>query len=140
MSLSPQSTNLAELARWSCETYAEVVAIRDGDTSLTYAELGEVTRKAAAAMIASGVGPGDVVAIWAPNCWQWLVASMGISRAGAVVLPVNTRFKGAEAAHVLNTAEARIVFIVDGFLHTDYSGMLAAQELPTGQPRRLTIF
>ena len=133
MSLSPQSTNLAELARWSCETYAEVVAIRDGDTSLTYAELGEVTRKAAAAMIASGVGPGDVVAIWAPNCWQWLVASMGISRAGAVVLPVNTRFKGAEAAHVLNTAKARIVFIVDGFLHTDYSGMLAAQELPTVQ-------
>ena len=46
MQLSPQSTNLAELARWSCETYSEVVAIRDGDTSLTYAELGEVTKKA----------------------------------------------------------------------------------------------
>ena len=133
MSLSPQSTNLAELARWSCETYSEVVAIRDGDTSLTYAELGEVTKNAAAAIIAAGVGPGDVVAIWAPNCWQWLVASMGISRAGAVVLPVNTRFKGAEAAHVLNTAEARIVFIVDGFLDTDYSGMLATQDLPTVQ-------
>ena len=116
--------------RWSCETYSEVVAIRDGDTSLTYAELGEVTKNAAAAMIAAGVGP-EMLWIWAPNCWQWLVASMGISR--AVVLPVNTRFKGAEAAHVLNTAEARIVFIVDGFLDTDYSGMLATQDLPTVQ-------
>ena len=36
-----------------------------------------------------------------------------VSGAGAVVLPVNTRFKGAEVVHVLNTAKARIVFIVD---------------------------
>ena len=133
MSLSPQSTNLAELARWSCETYSEVVAIRDGDTSLTYAELGEVTKNAAAAIIA--------VWSWPRRCCcdlgaELLAVARGINgylRAGAVVLPVNTRFKGAEAAHVLNTAEARIVFIVDGFLHTDYSGMLAAQELPTVQ-------
>ena len=81
MSLSPQSTNLAELARWSCETYSEVVAIRDGDTSLTYAELGEVTKNAAAAIIAAGVGPGDVVAIWAPTVgsgsWhQWVSVAL----------------------------------------------------------------
>ena len=131
MTLSAQSTNLAELARWSCETYGDTDAIRDGDVAITFSELGELSRQAAAAIVAAEVEPGDVVAIWAPNCWQWVVMAMGVSRAGAVLLPVNTRFKGAEAAHVLNTAEAKLVFVVDGFLDTSYTAMLASQDLKT---------
>ena len=45
--------------------------------------------------------PGDRVAIWAPNGYRWIVAALGLWEAGAVLVPVNTRFKGAEAAVIL---------------------------------------
>jgi acyl-CoA synthetase (AMP-forming)/AMP-acid ligase II len=55
---------------------------------------------------------------------------MAVARAGGVLVPVNTRFKGAEAAYVLRKARARLLFVVDGFLDTAYSASLAAEELP----------
>jgi acyl-CoA synthetase (AMP-forming)/AMP-acid ligase II len=82
--------------------------------------------QAARAFTASGVAPGDRVALWAPNSLDWIVASLGVYAAGAVLVPVNTRFKGAEAAHVLRTAGVRLLLTVTGFLAADYIGMLDA--------------
>ena len=41
---------------------------------------------------------GDRVAVWAPNSLEWIVAALGVTTAGGVLVPVNTRFRGAEAA------------------------------------------
>ena len=49
----------------------------------------------------SGIEPGDRVAVWAPNSLEWIVAALAITTAGGVLVPVNTRFKGAEAAYIL---------------------------------------
>jgi acyl-CoA synthetase (AMP-forming)/AMP-acid ligase II len=121
---------IPELIGWSTGQFAELDAIRDGDTTLTYRELGQQIDRAARAMVATGIEPGDTVAVWAPNCWQWVVAGLAVSRAGALLVPINTRFKGGEAAYVLNTAKVRLLFVVDGFLDTDYSGSLAEHDLP----------
>jgi acyl-CoA synthetase (AMP-forming)/AMP-acid ligase II len=128
--MDPRSCSLPELIRWSTNTFAELDAVRDGETTLSYSALGERIDQAARAMVASGVRQGDAVAVWAPNCWQWIVAGMATIRAGAVLVPVNTRFKGNEAAYVLGRARARLLFVVDGFLDTDYSGSLEQQDLP----------
>jgi acyl-CoA synthetase (AMP-forming)/AMP-acid ligase II len=53
---------------------------------------------------------------------------MATYRVGAVLVPLNTRFKGAEASYVLRTARARMLLTVDEFLGTDYVGMLADAE------------
>ena len=74
---------------------------------LTFAELLTRRRAAARAFVAAGVQPGDRVAIWAPNSATWIVASFGVYLAGAVLVPLNTRYKGEEAGHVLRTSEAR---------------------------------
>ena len=128
--MDPHSTTLPELIRWSRSTYADLDAIRDGDVTLTYEELGQWVDLAARAMVASGIEAGDTVAVWAPNQWQWVVAGLGALRAGARLVPINTRFKGPEAAYVLDTAKVRLLFVVDGFLDTNYSGSLTGQELP----------
>ena len=52
--------------------------------------------------MASGVEPGDRVAIWSPNRYEWLVAALGTLGAGAAVVPVNTRFKGEEVRYILD--------------------------------------
>jgi len=102
-------------------------AIVDGDERVTWAELADRMTRAARAYAASGVRPGDRVALWAPNSLNWLVAALGVYAAGAVLVPVNTRFKGPEAAHVLRTAGARLLVTVTDFIGGDYLGLLAAQ-------------
>ncbi len=72
------------------------------------------------------------MAIWAPNSAEWAVASLAIHGIGAVLVPVNTRFKGAEARYVLEAAGARLLLTVTGFLGTDYPALLAAAGTPAG--------
>ena len=123
-------SSLPELLHWSTTTFAELDAVKDGEVTLTYEALGQHIDRAARALVASGVGSGDTVSVWAPNCWQWVVAGLAVARSGAVLVPVNTRFKGSEAAYVMGRARVRLVFVVDGFLDTDFSHSLAEEELP----------
>jgi acyl-CoA synthetase (AMP-forming)/AMP-acid ligase II len=108
------------------------VAVVDGDGPVTYDELHDRARGFGAALVASGIEPGDRVAIWAPNCVEWIVAVFGIWQAGAVLVPINTRFKGGEAAVLLSRSHARALITVTDFLATDYLALLDAadSELP----------
>jgi HIP---CoA ligase len=87
----------------------------------------EVTRGA----MAAGIHPGDRVAIWAPNSAQWAVCAIGLLGAGAALVPLNTRFKGPEAAYVLRTSGVRAIFTVRSFLGVDYPEALADEEVPS---------
>jgi acyl-CoA synthetase (AMP-forming)/AMP-acid ligase II len=99
-------------------------AIVDRGTRFTFAELDAEVRRAAKAFVASGLQPGDRASVWAPNLHQWIVAALGLYAAGGVLVPLNTRFKGAEAVHVLRTSGARFLFTVTDFLDTDYVELL----------------
>jgi HIP---CoA ligase len=105
-------------------------AVVEGDLQLTYGELAERARTVAAALAASGIEHGDPVAIWAPNSTEWIVAMLAIASAGAVLVPLNTRFQGPEAAYILNRSRAQLLFTVGEFLGRDYRALLAGEELP----------
>ena len=117
---APIPDNFPALVDRASREFASTEAISDGDFSLNFAELGQEIHKAAGALVASGVSRGDRVAVWAPNSWEWVVAAMAVFRVGAVLVPVNTRFKGREAAFVLNKAKVKVLFTVVGFLGNDY--------------------
>jgi acyl-CoA synthetase (AMP-forming)/AMP-acid ligase II len=100
-------------------------AVVAGDRRVTFAELEESVAASARAVMACGVEPGERIAVWAPNSIEWIVAALAVTTAGAVLVPVNTRFKGTEAAYVLARSDARLLFTVRGFLDTDYPELLA---------------
>ena len=104
--------------------FPEVEGLVDGELRLTYPQLLDAVDEAARALVASGVEPGDRVAVWAQNCAEWVIAGSAVFRAGAVLVPLNTRFKGPEAAFILNTSRARLLFTVTDFLDTNYVAML----------------
>ncbi|WP_328494784.1 fatty acid--CoA ligase family protein [Streptomyces sp. NBC_00414] len=112
------------LVRAAAERYADVEAVVEGRTRVTYAELGARVERAAAACVANGVAPGDRVAIWAPNTLEWIVSALGAVSAGAVLVPLNTRFKGAEAAYVLSRSRTKLLFVTGTFLGTSYVASL----------------
>jgi acyl-CoA synthetase (AMP-forming)/AMP-acid ligase II len=119
---APQTTPalLAQVAA----RYGDDPGVVDGDVALTWAQLADRAAELARAVAAHGIEAGDRVAIWAPNCWEWVVAVLGLHSAGAVLVPINTRYRGEEAAHLLERSQARLLFTVGEFLGTDYLALL----------------
>ena len=114
----------------AAERFAGRSAIEDGPVRLTFAELGDAGLRATRAFCAAGVEPGDRVAVWAPNLWEWVIAAIGLQSAGGVLVPLNTRHKGAEAGYVLRKSGAKILCTVSEFLGTHYVEALRGEELP----------
>jgi len=117
--------------------HADNEALVDGDVRLTYAQLPEAVDLYARGFVAAGVDAGDRVAIWAPNCAEWMLAALGALRAGAVLVPMNTRFKGAEAAYILRVSGATTLVTVRGFLGVDYPSLLRDEE--AGALKRIVL-
>jgi acyl-CoA synthetase (AMP-forming)/AMP-acid ligase II len=109
----------------------------DGDFRLTYAELPEAVDAYARGFVAAGVEAGGRVAIWAPNCAEWMLAALGVLRAGAVLVPMNTRFKGGEAPYILRASGATMLLTVRGFLGLDYPALLHGED--TGALARIVL-
>ncbi|MCW2934939.1 MAG: long-chain-fatty-acid--CoA ligase [Actinomycetia bacterium] len=104
----------------------DVEAVVDGDLRLTYADLTARAEEFARALVAAGVQPGEAVSIWGPNSATWIVAALGTLAAGAMLVPVNTRYKGEEARFLLMKARVAALIVDNGFLGNDYLGMLRA--------------
>jgi acyl-CoA synthetase (AMP-forming)/AMP-acid ligase II len=110
--------------------FGDQPAIVDGDTALSHGKLFEASRTFAAALVRSGVRPGDRVAIWAFNSAEWVIAALGLLQSGATLVPINTRFKGGEASDILLRSRARVLVTVTDFLGTDYVSMLRGAGVP----------
>lgn len=129
MSVSTERT-IPRLVEAAAGAFATRNAVEDGDVRLTFPELAEAGLRAARAFCASGIQHGDRVAVWAPNIFEWIVATIGLQSAGAVLVPLNTRLKGGEAAYILNKSGAKLLFTMQAFLGTRYVDMLEGQDLP----------
>jgi acyl-CoA synthetase (AMP-forming)/AMP-acid ligase II len=121
---------IPELVETAAAQFGSRVAIEDGAARISFAALAAEMRRAARAFLAAGVEAGDRVAIWAPNQWEWVVAATGLQAAGAVLVPLNTRFKGREAGYVLRKSRARVLVTVGEFLGARYVDAIAGDDLP----------
>ena len=116
--------------------FGEHVAIAEpGGSRLTYGELHTQVHAIAAALASAGVEAGDRVAIWAPNTHHWVLAALGAQTAGATLVPVNTRFTGAEALDVIGRSRASALLVAGPFLGADR--LLALRDADHAQPGQL---
>lgn len=122
------ATSIPDLIRRNAAQFAQRLAIADSDGRLTFAELNDAMIASGKAMLAAGIGPGDRVAVWAPNSVQWCTAALGAMSVGAALVPVNTRFKGTEAAAVLRRTHAKLLLTGREFLGNDFVAMLTAAD------------
>jgi acyl-CoA synthetase (AMP-forming)/AMP-acid ligase II len=125
-----QETTIPRLVQAAAAAFGDDSAIEDGEIRLSFAALGQAALRATRAFMAAGVRPGDRVGIWAPNISEWIVAAVGLQGAGAVLVTLNTRMKGGEAAYILRKSGARILCTMGEFLGVDYAAALEGQDLP----------
>ena len=114
-----------EVVRAAASRFGARDGLVDGDRRWTFADIAHRVDECARSFIALGLKHGDRVAVWAPNGAEWIFAALGAQMAGGVLVPVNTRFKAAEAAYVINRSGARFLFAHNDFLDIDYFGDLA---------------
>ena len=122
---------LPALIRQAAAKFSAQAAIVDGAVTIGYADLLVRSQAVARSLIALGVQAGDRVAIWAPNLHEWIVAACGTHAAGAVLVPLNTRMKGGEAADILARSGARVLFCIGDFLGQYYPALLVGQRPAT---------
>lgn len=118
----------------AAKRYDEQLAVVDGDTQYSYAQLAERVFETARAFVAAGVEHGDRVAVWAPNRVEFVLSVLGAETIGAALVPLNTRYRGHEAVAILSKARVSALVIADGFLDNDFSGMLRSAAAEHADP------
>ncbi|WP_055530317.1 long-chain-fatty-acid--CoA ligase [Streptomyces graminilatus] len=103
-------SNLAEFLVRTALRQPERPALRLGSKTVDYAELDELSARAASMLLAEGVRPGDRVALTLPNVPEFVVLYYGILRAGAVVVPMNPLLKARETEYHLRDSGAVLLF------------------------------
>ena len=98
----------------------EALIYVDRDLRMTYTEFGRVVDQLARGLMALGVAKGEKVAVWATNVPYWVALQFATAKIGAILLTVNTNYKRAELAYLLEQSETENLFIIDGHMDTDY--------------------
>ena len=125
-----EANTVAQVLDRAAERWGEQAAVVTADGSVTFAELRVEARKTAEALCSAGLQIGERFAIWGANSTEWIVAALAGQLAGGVLVPINTRYKGAEAADILRRSKARFLFVTPPFLGTDYEALLEGHPLP----------
>ena len=107
---------IPHLVQGAAQRFGQSTAIEDGDVHLNFQELAHAGLETARAFLQAGLKAGDRVGVWAPNIHEWIVAAIGIQSAGGVLVPLNTRMKGTEAAYILRKSGARWLCTMGDFL------------------------
>ncbi|MCK8616675.1 class I adenylate-forming enzyme family protein [Gordonia sp. C13] len=101
--------NIVNVIRRSARRHPGKVAVRHGDTELTYRDLADQSARFASFLINQGIQPGQRVGILMHNQPQWIVAMMGIWQAGACLVPYNYLFHPAALRHASDDADVQLV-------------------------------
>ena len=106
--------SVVELLRLTVEQMADAeFLVEVGGERLTYRQVWERSARVAGGLRAAGIRRGDRVAIRLANGVNWCLAFFGIQLAGAIAVPVNTRFSSSEVEYVVNDSGATFVFLTD---------------------------
>ncbi|MFB6441500.1 AMP-binding protein [Streptomyces sp. NPDC056411] len=90
----------------------------------TYAELGRAVDEVALGLLAKGVGKGDRVGIWAPNCAEWVLVQYATAEIGAILVNVNPAYRVHELAYVLQQAGITVLVSATHRRTSDYRRMV----------------
>ena len=103
---------LEESARKYPDSIATILPGKFGDTKLTYSELNGLANRLANALIDLGLKKGDRVALYMPNCPQFVFAYSAILKAVGIVVATSPLYSAREVKHQFNDSEAGTVIVL----------------------------
>ncbi|MGZ5932339.1 MAG: AMP-binding protein [Rhizomicrobium sp.] len=113
--------------------------VRHQNIRWTYGEYRAEVNRLAAGLLALGIGKGQRVGIWAPNCFEWCLTQFATAKIGAILVCINPAYRTFELEFALNKSGCVALVTAQKYLTSDYAGMLRelAPELATCEPGEL---
>ena len=113
----PAHTSLVDILDDSFERYAKRTAIESMGQSFSYDELNRLSIQFASYLQSLNLPEGSRIGIMFPNVTQYLVAMLGVLRAGFVVVNINPLYTPRELEHQLNDSQASVLILSENFAH-----------------------
>lgn len=115
--LPNQDTSLLDLLETTFQKNSQQIASISMDTTLTYQQLDNDSKKFASYLQKLGLVKGDKVAVMLPNVLQYPIIALGVLRAGMVLVNINPLYVSRELAYQLNDSGAKVLFLLENFAH-----------------------
>ncbi|SLN72658.1 class I adenylate-forming enzyme family protein [Oceanibacterium hippocampi] len=115
----------ADAIDWAATVHGDREAVVCDGERITYRELAERVRAFARGLIEFGIEPGEHVCLWMSDRIEWMVARWAVPYAGAVLVPLNTRFRDADTGYILKQSDSVMLIVEDGFENISYFDILA---------------
>jgi fatty-acyl-CoA synthase len=90
----------------------------------TYEQLDADTDNLASGLLTLGIGKGDRVGIWAPNCAEWVLLQYATAKIGAILVNINPAYRSHELAYVLGQSGIKLLVSAESFRTSDYRAMV----------------
>ena len=120
------TVTIGESLRQTAERFGDNEALVDvpTDRRWTYQEFRDQVRALAAGLARSGLGPGDRIGLWAPNCAEWVLTQYAAAELGLILVNLNPAYRQTEIEFALQQSGTRTVVAAPRFRDADYAGML----------------
>ncbi|MFI6999571.1 AMP-binding protein [Nocardia sp. NPDC050175] len=102
----------------------EALVDKPSDRRWTYRELGAAIDALATGLAARGIGKGDRVGVWAPNCAEWFFVQYASAKIGAILVNINPAYRTNELEYVLRQAGVRVLVAAPEFKTSNYVAMI----------------
>ncbi|MGO1654829.1 MAG: AMP-binding protein [Brevibacterium yomogidense] len=112
-------------------------ALIDGERTLTHAELLARVRSLIGGFADLGVEPGQIVAVWLPNCLEWVETAAALAALGATALGINTKLRSHDVSGLLARADCDLVITDPGFRGIGFRDML--REIHADDPEAIRL-
>jgi len=119
-----EQKTMGGVIRYASKCWPKRTAINWGDKKITFKELDELSDSFAKGLVARGIQKGDRIGLWMHNHPEWVIAWFGISKAGAVIVPLDYWYKPGEAEYILRHSGARALVISEAMLKVDFPTMV----------------
>src|SRR5262245_19186127 len=117
-------TALGALPERAARRWGTREAIVFRDRRRTFADVAAGVDRVARGLVALGVRPGDKVALWMLNRPEWIEIAFAVFRVGAVLVPVNTRFRTEDVAYIVDQSDSTTLILAERSGPIDYLAMV----------------
>ena len=101
--------------------YGNCLAVVSEKTKITYGDLNHRVDQVARGFLALGIKKGDRVALLMDNRPEWLVVDFALAKVGAILVPINIRYRQHELDYILNHSKPTVLILIDRFIKTDFT-------------------
>ena len=136
-----EKRTLGNLLDVAVDQFASQEALCFENKRWSFSEIKSHVDKLARGLIGVGVKPGDKVCLWMTNCPEWIYTFFAVAKIGAILVPVNTRFRTSDMEYVLRQSDSSTLIAIDESGPVNYLTMIEelCPEIALCQPSQLRL-